>query len=80
MLDREEQITSLQRHVEQLKRKAEQGSQQLQGEALELGLESILRAKFPQDIIEPVANGEFGGDLLQSVIGPLGQRCGSILW
>jgi hypothetical protein len=80
VLEREEQIASLQRHIEQLKRKAEQGSQQLQGEAFELGLESILRAKFPQDIIEPVANGEFGGDLLQSIIGPLGQRCGSILW
>jgi hypothetical protein len=80
VLEKEEQIASLQRHIEQLKRKAEQGSQQLQGEALELGLQSTLHAKFPQDIIEPVANGEFGGDLLQNIVGSSGQRCGSILW
>jgi len=70
----------MQRQIEQLKRRAEQGSQQLQGEILELELESLLRAKFPRDTIEPVAKGKFGGDVLQSVIGPLGQHCGSILW
>jgi hypothetical protein len=80
VLEKEEQIASMQRQIEQLKRKAEQGSQQLQGEALELELESLLRAKFPQDVIEPVAKGEFGGDVLQSIAGPLGQHCGSILW
>jgi hypothetical protein len=80
VLEKEEQIASMQRQIEDLKRKAEQGSQQLQGEALELELESLLRAKFPRDIIEPVAKGEFGGDVLQGIIGPLGQHCGSILW
>jgi hypothetical protein len=80
VLEKEEQIASMQRQIEELKRKAEQGSQQLQGEALELELESLLRAKFPRDIIEPVAKGDFGGDVLQGIIGPLGQRCGSILW
>jgi hypothetical protein len=80
VLEKEEQIASMQRQIEELKRRAEQGSQQLQGEVLELELESLLRAKFPRDTIEPVAKGEFGGDVLQSVIGPLGQHCGSILW
>jgi hypothetical protein len=80
VLEKEEQIASMQRQIEELKRKAEQGSQQLQGEALELELESLLRAKFPRDVVEPVAKGEFGGDVLQGIIGPLGQRCGSILW
>ena len=80
VLEKEEQIASMQRQIEDLKRKAEQGSKQLQGEALELELESLLRAKFPRDIIEPVAKGEFGGDVLQGIIGPLGQHCGSILW
>ena len=80
VLEKEEQIASMQRQIEELKRRAEQGSQQLQGEVLELELESLLRAKFPRDIIEPVAKGEFGGDVLQSIIGPLGQHCGSILW
>ena len=41
---------------------------------------SALRAKFPRDLIEPVPKGEFGGDVLQRVIGPPGQGCGTILW
>src|SRR4029450_7673070 len=58
----------------------EQGSQQLQGEVQEIELESLLRAKFAHDLIEPVPKGEFGGDVLQRVRGPNGQECGSILW
>ena len=80
VVEKEQQIASMQRQIEDLKRKAEQGSQQLQGEAQEIELESILNGKFPQDIIEPVPKGEFGGDLLHRVIGPLGQQCGTILW
>jgi hypothetical protein len=78
--EKEEQIASMQRQIEDLRRKAEQGSQQLQGEAQELDLEAILRTKFPRDTIEPVAKGEFGGDLLHRVYGPTGQVCGTILW
>ena len=78
--EKEEQIASMQRQIEELKRRADQGSQQLQGEVLELELETTLRLKFPLDCIEPVAKGEFGGDVLQRVMGPLGQGCGSILW
>ena len=70
----------MQRQIEELRRKAEQGSQQLQGEAQELELEASLRARFPRDLIEPVPKGEFGGDVLQRVIGPLDQPCGTILW
>jgi hypothetical protein len=43
-------------------------------------LESLLRAKFPRDTIEPVPKGEYGGDALLHVVGPLGQVCGTILW
>lgn len=78
--EKEEQIASMQRQIEELKRKAEQGSQQLQGEVLELELETTLRTRFPFDSIEPVAKGEFGGDVLQKVVGPSGQACGAILW
>jgi TPR repeat protein len=70
----------MQRQIEELRRKAEQGSQQLQGEAQELELESLLRIKFARDTIDPVPKGEFGGDVLHRVIGPLGQLCGTILW
>ncbi len=43
-------------------------------------MECLLRLKFPRDCIEPVAKGEFGGDVLHRVIGPQGQHCGTILW
>lgn len=78
--EKEETIAAMQRQIEDLRRKAEQGSQQLQGEAMELELEALLRTKFPFDSIEPVPKGEFGGDVLQRVIGPMGQACGTILW
>jgi hypothetical protein len=78
--EKEEQIASMQRRIEDLRRKAEQGSQQLQGEVQELALERLLRQKFPRDVIEPVPKGEFGGDLIQRVVGAAGQVCGSILW
>ena len=78
--EKELQIAGMQRQIEELKRKAEQGSQQLQGEVQELELEALLRARFPQDRIEPVPKGEFGGDVLHRVVGPLGQQCGTILW
>ena len=80
VLEKEQTIASMQTQIEELKRRAEQGSQQLQGEVQELELEALLRAKFPRDTIEPVPKGEFGGDALQRVISPLGQLCGTILW
>ncbi len=78
--EKEEQIAGMQRQIEDLKRKAEQGSQQLQGEVLELELENVLKAKFPFDVFEPVPKGEFGGDLVQRVVNGSGMPCGSILW
>ena len=54
VLEREQTIASMQKQIEELKRKAEQGSQQLQGEVQELELEALLREKFPWDTIEPV--------------------------
>ena len=74
------QIDSLGRTVEELKRKLEQGSQQTQGEAFELQLESILRGKFPFDLIEPVAKSEAGGDIVHTINGQIGSPAGIILW
>jgi hypothetical protein len=74
------QIDSLGRTVEELKRKLEQGSQQTQGEAFELELESLLKGKFPLDLIEPVAKGETGGDMVHTVNGQIGASAGVILW
>jgi len=80
LAEREAQIGGMQRQIEDLRRKAAQGSQQLQGEAQEIELESMLRARFPGDVIEPVPKGEFGGDVLHRVLGPAGQTCGTILF
>lgn len=80
VLEKEQTIAAMQKQIEELKRKSEQGSQQLQGEVQELELEALLRAKFPRDTIEPVPKGEHGGDALQHVAGVNGQPCGTIIW
>ena len=80
VMEKDQTIASMQQKIEELKQKAEQGSQQLQGEVQELELETLLRAKFPFDSIEPVPKGEFGGDVLQRVVSQSGQASGSILW
>src|SRR5437868_11939679 len=74
------QRASAQREAADLKRKLEQGSQQLQGEALELSLEAMLRSAFPLDEILPVPKGVNGADLIQRVRSPSGLVCGTILW
>ncbi len=78
--ERDQTISAMQRQIEELRRKAEQGSQQLQGEVQELELETILRARFPRDGVQPVPKGEHGGDVLHRICGPMGQHCGTILW
>ena len=78
--EKERQLADMRRQIEDLKRKADQGSQQLQGEAGEDELESILRATFPCDDIAPVPQGIRGADLHQTVADARGNRCGTILW
>ncbi len=80
LMGKDKVIDDLKRLTEDLKRKAEQGSQQLQGEVQELDLEATLRASYPRDVIEPVAKGTFGGDTLQRVPGIGGGIAGTILW
>ena len=74
------QMEQAQREAADLKRKLEQGSQQVQGEALELGLGAMLREAFPLDRIEEVPKGITGADLLQRVCSHSGQACGTIIW
>jgi len=80
VMEKEQTIAAMQKQIEDLKRRAEQGSQQLQGEVQELEIENLLRTKFPFDAIEPVPKGEFGGDVLHRVVGAGGQSGGTILW
>ena len=73
-------ISDAQKANEELTRKLEQGSQQLQGEVLELELESLLGQSYPFDDIEPVKKGIRGADVIQHVKLRSGAICGTIVW
>lgn len=73
-------INDLKKALEEARRKAQQGSQQTQGEVLELDLEETLRNSFSQDEIEPVGKGVRGADVRQTVKSKSGVVCGVILW
>lgn len=73
-------IEDAQRANDDLRRKLEQGSQQLQGEVLELELENVLASAFIHDLIEEVKKGQRGADVVQTVRTPVGQSCGKIIW
>jgi hypothetical protein len=73
-------IEDAQKANEELSRKLEQGSQQLQGEVLELEVEDVLRQAFPFDTIEEVKKGQRGADVHQTVISNTGKICGKIVW
>ena len=79
-MEREKVISDLKKSLEEAQRKASQGSQQTQGEVLELDLENTLRVAFPNDQIEPVEKGIKGADIRQIVKSPRGTVCGVILW
>lgn len=74
------QLTDATKAKDDLARKLEQGSQQTQGEVLELELEEILKAEFPYDEIVPVPKGVSGADVIQKVIDRSGRPCGQIVW
>lgn len=75
-----EQLASLTRTIQDLKRKAEQGSQQTQGEGVEVELETVLRQAFPIDDIAPVNKGVRGADIVHTVRTPNGTDCAAIVW
>ncbi len=76
----QKQLSDAVKAKDELSRKLEQGSQQTQGEVVELKLEETLRSAFPGDLIEPVGKGIHGADLRQTVKSPNGILCGTILW
>lgn len=78
--EKDKKIADMLQQIEDLKRKAEQGSQQSQGEVLEIELENLLRATFRTDDIQPVPKGIKGADVIQKVYTKLGNFCGTILW
>ena len=80
LAEKEKTIASLKEKIEEAQRRADLGSQQLQGDVLEVDLENRLRNSFPRDLIQPVATGTRGADILQKVLNPTGCECGSILY
>jgi hypothetical protein len=78
--EKEKLVADLRAQMDDMKRRMEQGSQQAQGEILEVELEKLLREAFPLDRIEPVPKGMRGADVVQEVMSAVGQSCGKILW
>ncbi len=76
----EKQLDDQKKLAEEMKRKAEQGSMQLQGEVQEIALEEVLRASFPFDTISEVGKGIRGADCIQTVRNQFGQDCGQIIY
>ena len=76
----EKQLDDQKKLAEEMRRKADQGSMQLQGEVQELALEEMLRLTFPFDLITEVGKGVRGADCIQTVRNNYGQECGQIIY
>lgn len=78
--EKDKQLEDMKRQIDDLRQKAEQGSQKLKGQVLEIDFETNLKKEFPFDVIEPIASGIKGADVIQTVKTQSGQICGKILW
>jgi hypothetical protein len=76
----EKQLEDQRKLAEEMRRKAEQGSMQMQGEVQELLLEELLKTSFPFDQISEVGKGVRGADCIQMVRNSLGQEAGKIIY
>ena len=78
--EKDKQIDDLKKLLDEAKRKSEQGSQETQGEVLELDIQALLQQHFPHDAINPVPKGVRGADLIQEVRDGALRPCGTIIW
>ncbi len=78
--EKEKMIADLKKSLDEATRKANQGSQQTQGEVLELEIEDLLRRTFSTDEITGIAKGVNGADIRQLVRGRSGALAGTIIW
>lgn len=76
----EKKLADQKKLMEEMQRKHEQGSMQMQGEVQELALEDLLKSEFKFDNIEDVPKGVKGADVIQTVLNPLQQVCGKIIY
>ena len=79
-LELEKKLSDIQKKNDEMRIQLEQGSQQTQGEVLELDFENALISEFADDEIVPIAKGKNGADLRQIVKTQKGTVCGVILW
>jgi len=80
MKEMEEKLEVQRKLADEMKRRAEQGSMQLQGEVQEQALEEMLQVAFPFDLITEVGKGIRGADCIQTVRNNFGQECGKIIY
>ena len=80
LMEKEKQLEDQRKLVEEMKRKGEQGSMQLQGEVQEIALEQMLTYAFPYDVVSEVGKGVRGADCIQTVRNNYGQECGKIIF
>lgn len=80
LAEKDKQVDDLKKLIEEMRRKSEQGSQETQGEVLELDIQAVLAARFPIDEIREVKKGARGADLVQVVRNDTLAECGSIVW
>jgi hypothetical protein len=80
MKELEKQLDDQKNLADQMKRKAEQGSMQLQGEVQELALEALLRSHFPFDVVSEVGKGVKGADCILTIQNQFGHECGKIIF
>ncbi|QQS38846.1 DUF2130 domain-containing protein [Candidatus Woesebacteria bacterium] len=77
---KDKKMQDLQKQLQEAQRKAQVGSQQLQGELQELAFEKSLTSEFPFDKIREVPKGVNGADIIQEVFHSSGTFSGTIVW
>ena len=80
VVELEKKLDDQRKLADEMKRRHEQGSMQLQGEAQELLLEDLLKAHFPFDNITEVGKGVEGADCMLTVRNNIGTECGTIIF
>ena len=80
VMEKDKKMQEMMEKMKEMEAKMQQGSQQTQGEVLELDFEKVLRESFPDDDINPVEKGVRGADIIHIVKGKSGKIAGVILW
>lgn len=78
--ERDQLIHQLKEQMEIMKKKAEQGSMQIQGEVQELIIEEWLSVNYPLDTIEEIKKGARGADCIQTINTRSAVNCGKIYY